>query len=186
MVAAVLAAERNPTGEFIRETIEALRESPIASGVGDEAAEHLARRFEERVSITQHLGSVLTEREYRPWLDAARARIDPYYWDRYKQFLTQQGFPVNVVSALDSVTDRVLGLLQDPSTEGPWDRRGMVVGHVQSGKTANYTGLISKAADAGYKLIVVIAGIHASTTTSVARPRCASTRDSLGATARGS
>ena len=160
MVAAVLAAERNPTGEFIRETIDALRESPIASGVGDEAAEQLARRFEERVSITQHLGSVLTEREYRPWLDAARARIDPYYWDRYKQFLTQQGFPVNVVSALDSVTDRVLGLLQDPSTEGPWDRRGMVVGHVQSGKTANYTGLISKAADAGYKLIVVIAGIH--------------------------
>ena len=43
---------------------------------------------------------------------------------------------------------------------GPWDRRGMVVGHVQSGKTANYTGLICKAADAGYKLIVVIAGVH--------------------------
>ena len=36
----------------------------------------------------------------------------------------------------------------------------MVVGHVQSGKTANYTGLICKAADAGYRLIVVIAGIH--------------------------
>ena len=160
MVAAVLAAEQNPTGKFIRETIDGLRQSPIASGVSDEAAEQLARRFEERVSITQHLGSVLTEATYRPWLDAARARIDPYYWGRYKQLLTQQGFPVNVVSALDSVTDRVLDLLQDPSTEGPWDRRGMVVGHVQSGKTANYTGLISKAADAGYKLIVVIAGIH--------------------------
>lgn len=36
----------------------------------------------------------------------------------------------------------------------------MVVGHVQSGKTANYTGLICKAADAGYRLIVVIAGVH--------------------------
>ena len=36
----------------------------------------------------------------------------------------------------------------------------MVVGHVQSGKTANYTGLICKAADAGYRLIIVIAGIH--------------------------
>lgn len=160
MVAAVLAGEQNPTGEFIRGTIDDLRKSPIASGISDEEAEQLARRFEERVSITQHLGSVLTEATYRPWLDAARARIDPYYWGRYKQLLTQQGFPVNVVSALDSVTDRVLDLLQDPSTEGPWDRRGMVVGHVQSGKTANYTGLISKAADAGYKLIVVIAGIH--------------------------
>ena len=37
---------------------------------------------------------------------------------------------------------------------------GMVVGHVQSGKTSNYTGLICKAADAGYKLIVIIAGVH--------------------------
>ena len=36
----------------------------------------------------------------------------------------------------------------------------MVVGHVQSGKTANYAGLICKATDAGYKLIVVIAGVH--------------------------
>jgi hypothetical protein len=36
----------------------------------------------------------------------------------------------------------------------------MVVGHVQSGKTANYTGLICKAADAGYRLIIVIAGVH--------------------------
>ena len=38
-------------------------------------------------------------------------------------------------------------------------RKGMVVGNVQSGKTANYIGLISKAADAGYKVIVVLAGI---------------------------
>ena len=82
MVAAVLAGEQNPTGEFIRETIDDLRKSPIASDVSDEEAEQLARRFEERVSITQHLGSVLTEAAYRPWLDAVRARIDPYYWGR--------------------------------------------------------------------------------------------------------
>lgn len=160
MVAAVLADQQNPTGESIREVINGLRMSPIASAVDDEAAEQLARRFEERISITQHVGSVLTESEYRPWLDAERSRIDPYYWERYRRFLTQQGFASGVVSALDEVTDRVLGLLQDPSSQGPWDRRGMVVGHVQSGKTANYTGLICKAADAGYKLIVIIAGIH--------------------------
>ena len=64
------------------------------------------------------------------------------------------------MSTLDSETDRILGLLENPAKEGSWDRRGMVVGHVQSGKTANYTGLICKAADAGYKLIVVIAGVH--------------------------
>ncbi len=54
----------------------------------------------------------------------------------------------------------VLERLEDPKRAGPWDRRGMVVGSVQSGKTANYTGLINKALDAGYKLIIVLAGIH--------------------------
>jgi hypothetical protein len=61
---------------------------------------------------------------------------------------------------MDEMTDRTLGLLEDPQRSGPWDRRGLVVGHVQSGKTANYNGLICKAADAGYKVIVVLAGIH--------------------------
>jgi len=64
------------------------------------------------------------------------------------------------IDALDEITDRTLGLLEDPQRSGLWDRRGLVVGHVQSGKTANYNGLICKAADAGYKVIVVLAGIH--------------------------
>ena len=65
-----------------------------------------------------------------------------------------------VLASFDSVTDRTLGLLENPKKGGNWDRRGMVVGHVQSGKTANYTGLICKAADVGYEVIIVIAGIH--------------------------
>ena len=36
----------------------------------------------------------------------------------------------------------------------------MVVGDVQSGKTSNYSGLICKAADAGYSAIVILAGMH--------------------------
>jgi Z1 domain len=64
------------------------------------------------------------------------------------------------VRATDEVTDRILDRLGNPRDMSNWSRRGMVVGHVQSGKTANYTGLVCKAADAGYRLIVVIAGIH--------------------------
>src|SRR5690606_4025242 len=52
------------------------------------------------------------------------------------------------------------GWLESPHRPGQWDRRGIVVGQVQSGKTGHYTGLICKAADAGYKLIVVLAGMH--------------------------
>ena len=160
MAAAQLANEQGPTGEYIRQLISDLRQLPMFKSVSDGQAEGLARRLEERVSITQHIGSVLNERDHRPWLDSARARIDPYYWSRYRTFLTQDGFPNAAVIALDYVTDRILDLMQDPSSDGQWDRRGMVVGHVQSGKTANYTGLVCKAADAGYKLIVVIAGMH--------------------------
>ncbi len=34
------------------------------------------------------------------------------------------------------------------------------MGHVQSGKTANYIGVATKAADAGYRVIVIIAGVQ--------------------------
>ena len=67
---------------------------------------------------------------------------------------------IKAVDALDRSTDSVLALLEDPGREGPWDRRGLVVGHVQSGKTSHYSGLICKAADAGYKIIIVLAGLH--------------------------
>ncbi len=160
VAAAFFANEQNPTAEHIREVVDDLRKMPMFQSISDEDAELLARRFEQRVGITQSIGSVLTERGHQPWLAAARGRVDPYYWNRYRQHLTQGGFSNSVVATLDEVTDRILGLMQDPTRGGSWDRRGLVVGHVQSGKTANYTGLICKAADAGYKLIVIIAGVH--------------------------
>ena len=160
MVSAALANQQGTTGEDIRKLIGDLCQLPMFESVTEDDAERLAKRSEERVSITQHIGSFLIERGHQPWLDAARARIEPYYWNRFRQYLTQEGFPNAGVTTLDDVTSRVLGLMQDPLRDGPWDRRGMVVGHVQSCKTANYIGLICKAADAGYKLIVVIAGVH--------------------------
>lgn len=66
------------------------------------------------------------------------------------------------MNKLDQFSSLILSKLEDPHRAGAWDRRGMVVGNVQSGKTANYTALITKATDAGYKLIVVLAGVHKS------------------------
>ncbi|MFM9913111.1 MAG: Z1 domain-containing protein [Methylophilaceae bacterium] len=83
------------------------------------------------------------------------------YSDAYAEFLRQDGWAPQMVQSLKDITGRILGHLQDPQSEGTiWNRRGLVIGHVQSGKTANYTGLIARAADAGYKFIIVIAGIH--------------------------
>ena len=90
-----------------------------------------------------------------------RGDIDWTYTNSYEEFLREDGWPPSMVGSLSDVTGRILGLLQDPHSEGTtWSRRGLVIGHVQSGKTANFTGVISRAADAGYKFVIVIAGIH--------------------------
>lgn len=94
--------------------------------------------------------------------DWARKRND-ITWTHshaYETLLKQTGWSPSVVQSLSDVSARILGHLQDPHSEGAWDRRGLVIGHVQSGKTANYIGLIARAADAGYKFIIVIAGVH--------------------------
>jgi hypothetical protein len=90
-----------------------------------------------------------------------REDVNWAYARAYEEFLRNEGWPPQMVQSLSDVTTRILGHLQDPLSEGTsWNRRGLVIGHVQSGKTANYTGLIARAADTGYKFIVVIAGIH--------------------------
>ena len=90
-----------------------------------------------------------------------KLKIKWIYSDAYAAFLKKESWPPTVVQSLSDVGEKILGHLQDPLSDGDaWNRRGLVIGHVQSGKTANYLGVIAKAADAGYKFIVVIAGIH--------------------------
>lgn len=147
------------TSDLIRGHIAMFRTLPLYE-VTDSEAEHLARVIESRHDITMSIGSILTGVGHEPWLDNARKSIDPFYWDRYRQLLTGKGYSGHVLAGVDDTTDRILAQLENPEKEGTWSRRGMVMGYVQSGKTANYIGLVCKAADAGYKFIVVIAGIH--------------------------
>jgi hypothetical protein len=95
--------------------------------------------------------------EVEPWLNDEKANINFELWNRNKLYLSEKdpSFPVN---DLDDFTDKILDKCVNPKKTGSWDRRGMVVGHVQSGKTANYVGLINKATDSGYKVIIIIAG----------------------------
>ncbi|MCG3776433.1 MAG: hypothetical protein JW395_3292 [Nitrospira sp.] len=159
-VSSQLAQEAAPTPERIRELIHQLRGIEIFS-VDDEMAERLAKQLETNHGVSMTIGSILVDHEFEPWLDARSSSINPYYWDRYKRLLSEdKKMASQVLAKMDEVTHRILGQLGNPANDNPWDRRGMVVGHVQSGKTANYIGLICKAADAGYRIIIVIAGIH--------------------------
>jgi hypothetical protein len=157
-VTGILYSLPSLTPELIRENLEKFSKVPGLEVSPDEL-EKLAKEFESKLNITMSKGWVVKE-DFTPWLANVRHDIVPYYWDRYSKLLEQKDFPPTVIAKIDEVTDRTLDLLENPAKNGPWDRRGMVVGHVQSGKTANYIGLICKAADAGYKLIIVIAGIQ--------------------------
>lgn len=92
------------------------------------------------------------------WLNAAD-RSKWYYWTSLRQFwLDQNGWSHKVVESVDDATDKILRQLPHPSNQ-EFQKRGLVLGYVQSGKTANYTALIAKATDAGYRLIIVLSGI---------------------------
>lgn len=122
----------------------------------DACHEELIRQF----SIwTGTFTTLQDNREHIAWLTADRKR-DWRYWPRHREWLESKGRACSVIENLDESTDEILGLLEDPLRTGGWDRRGLVVGHVQSGKTGNYAALICKAADAGYKIIIVLAGMH--------------------------
>ena len=68
--------------------------------------------------------------------------------------------PVAVIKDIDAVTDDILDQCGNPNDcSQPWQKRGLVIGDVQSGKTGVFTGLINKASDAGYKVIIVLTGV---------------------------
>lgn len=159
VVESALFDQPRKTEPELRTLITSLN-AALQAGLSVDEVEQVARTVEEKNGIRAGLGAIVDGPDFVPWLDDAKSAIDPYYWTRYRKLLIQQGLPKDVVISLDTVTDTILSRLGNPNLLQQWDRRGMVVGHVQSGKTANYNGLICKAADAGYRLIVVIAGIH--------------------------
>ena len=123
--------------------------------------ESMKSELETRLNVKMKQGILITgdkeqDRDRTWWTGKHREESDCYYWNRYREYL-EDSLPRGVVRTINTDTDIVMNSLENPSIN-MFDRRGMVVGHVQSGKTGNYTGLICKAADAGYKFIVVIAG----------------------------
>jgi len=123
----------------------------------DEEFDLVLKRLHEALRIDMGLGNRIVS-DYQPWLSGRKANIKPFYWDRYLTDLRTQGWAPKVLNSLDRVTDDILDLLGDPAGESGWPRRGLVMGDVQSGKTSNYTGLICKASDAGYRLVILLTG----------------------------
>lgn len=107
--------------------------------------------------------SILEDYDQDNWYNEAKSEIVPVFWTRYKNYLIdEKHFSPNVVSTLgeDTLDQKLMNYILDPHASYPTPvlRRGLIIGDVQSGKTSTYIGFICKAADAGYKVFILLTG----------------------------
>jgi hypothetical protein len=129
------------------------------SGLTESDIEHVAASVETKVNLIVGEDVVLVAPGFKPWLDAERkAEISWKRWNAYEAMLKEKAFSPVVIDRMNDRSHTILELAGDPTQAGSWAKRGLVIGDVQSGKTANYLGLFNKAADAGYKIIILFGG----------------------------
>lgn len=95
--------------------------------------------------------------EWDPWYTDEVAAERSFYWSAYRK-VVEKKIGGEATNELDRVTHEVVRRLADPTRQESYQSKGLVVGHVQSGKTANFTGVMAKAMDAGYRLVIVLTG----------------------------
>ena len=103
--------------------------------------------------------SIIISKDFQAWYPPTGLASRAFYWDQYKKHLVEaKRWDPDSVAGLDEDTRKVVERISDPTRVEAFSARGLVVGYVQSGKTANFTGVIAKAIDAGYRLVIVLAG----------------------------
>ncbi|MGY1805033.1 Z1 domain-containing protein [Blastococcus sp. SYSU D00922] len=80
-------------------------------------------------------------------------------WPALVASMRRKDFGKDNIASIDKSSTKIVSLLDHPRQDG-FRTRGLVVGYVQSGKTTNFTAVMAKAADKGYKLFIVLSGIH--------------------------
>ena len=142
-----------------KDIVEFVEDYELSSSLDEKQKKIVLNHLQADIEVDQSSGSIVTE-EVKPWLNGRKGDIEFYYWDRLRQMMmAEKKLPTNVIIRLDGITDEILDCCGNPADTDHWDKRGMVVGHVQSGKTTNYSALITKAVDAGYKIIILLSGI---------------------------
>jgi hypothetical protein len=127
--------------------------------IPDEYREFVRRELIRESNLVVTPARALLRDPDRPdWL-AGLDRSRWHYWPALREYLVAEaGWNRQMLGSLDDSSDRVMRQLEPPST-ARFETRGLVLGFVQSGKTANFTALAAKAADTGYKLVIVLSGI---------------------------
>ncbi|WP_406505175.1 Z1 domain-containing protein [Streptomyces sp. NBC_01602] len=118
----------------------------------------LRKALDHAVPVFKEPGPTIISRTPTSWYSRDIAAARSFYWNSYEQLLRRKGWSDAAVSSLDEASHAVVERLADPTRTEAYGARGLVVGYVQSGKTANFTGVTAKAIDAGYRLVIVLGG----------------------------
>lgn len=156
-VVSALLSDDSYSESYLHEQLAIFR-TVVAPNVNDEGVATVHRRLVSKLSIDVEIGVGITAKDFKPWLASKRHHIEWTRWLTYKQWLRNNNRSPRVLEKMEIFTDDILDYVGDPTLPGPWDRKGLIIGDVQSGKTQTYLGLLNKAADAGYRLIVLLTG----------------------------
>jgi hypothetical protein len=157
LIAVGIIGTRELTDELLNEVMGMLPR--ITPDLDVATLDKIRKQLEATIGISMVTGQGLHGGEQEPWLEEVKASIKWNYWNAYTNELKSSGFGREVIRVLDEDTDNILNECGNPSTEAGWRVQGLVMGDVQSGKTASYCALINKAADAGYKFVVLLTGM---------------------------
>lgn len=147
----------------IDEAVENFKKFPLFQQLKEQNWDSISRMLKSQLEITFEKGIEISKdngyHDKKWWTEKVKIsdKNKSHYFKFYKEV---SKLPFLVLDTIDYDTDRIMNHLGNPCDEAQkkFNRYGMVIGNVQSGKTGNYSALISKAADAGYKFIIVIAG----------------------------
>ncbi|MGW0954817.1 Z1 domain-containing protein [Streptomyces sp. NPDC002545] len=118
----------------------------------------LRKALDDAAPVAKVSGPTVITRNFTPWYTPERAAARSFYWTSYERKLRSKGWSDAAIASLDEASRAVVERLTDPEQVAARQAKGLVVGYVQSGKTANFTGVAAKAIDAGYRLVIVLGG----------------------------
>jgi len=124
-----------------------------------DAAEEAIKEHKEQISGIERLGvgKRLRGKIHEQWYTGPKD--DANFWPAYVKHLESKGEGwEKAIPSIDESSTNVVAMLPNPGAT-KFSGRGLVLGYVQSGKTANMTGVLSKAADSNYRFIIILAGM---------------------------
>ena len=151
-----------PTLEQINQETDSIRKAfSSLYPVTDEEYEQIKIQLASSVLHTIGVSATLRGRDsaHQSWYFVQEN--DGFYWNRYRSYLkNNKHWGIEIVNRLHETTNNIMDDLGNPKDhDRPFQRRGLLLGDVQSGKTATYTAICNKASDAGYRVIIILAGM---------------------------